>query len=144
MVLTAIGTCLAWWQDARSQRGAGLLLDEAHSLLGQGTGMRLNYASELHYKQALALYSFSQVTLGADGVEELRSWHLEAALLRLLRLPGMALMRALGIGDGGGGGGGMMGGSAGGWDAIRLRLRAHAQALRTAAQQAGQLPDKPA
>lgn len=136
VALTILGTALAWHQDATSQRRAGALLEEARALLGQGEGVRLNYESEVRYKQALAMYEFSQAFVDGDG---LRVWHLEAALLRLLRLPGMVLLRALGGGNGRASGAASAAadtaGAAAGWGAIRRGLKEHAATLRTGMQE---------
>ena len=60
-LVLAMATAEAY--DRLSQRRALALLDEANALLGRGEGVRRDLEAMERYRDALALYDFSQVTL---------------------------------------------------------------------------------
>lgn len=107
-----LAACLASAYDWSEQQRAHKLLDGASEHLGQGEGVHKNLKSEYYYKQALAAFEFSE----ASGLR----MTLNAAILRLCRMPVIVVRSATGAS------------AQGGWGAVRRRLASHAKRLREA------------
>ena len=107
-----MAVCLASTYDWSEQRRAHELLDSAKKHFGEGEGVHKNLKSEYLYKQALAAFEFSE----ASGMR----MTLNAAILRLCRMPVILMRSATGAS------------AQGGWASVRRRLAYHAKRLREA------------
>ena len=107
-----MAVCLASTYDWSEQRRAHELLDSAKKHFGEGEGVHKNLKSEYLYKQALAAFEFSE----ASGMR----MTLNAAILRLCRMPVILMRSATGAS------------AQGGWASVRRRLAHHAKRLREA------------
>ena len=96
-------------------------LASAAATLGQGEGLRKNIESVGHYRDALSLYDFAHATdIGSStGITKVTAAEtVAAAVLRLLRVPGLLARSQLGVAVNGE------------WPAVRMGLVKHAGLLR--------------
>jgi hypothetical protein len=91
-------------------------LASAYEHFGEGEGVSLHIKSEMAFKQALKVYQYSH----ARSIDDIRAPDATGAIMRLVRLPLMALKTyAMGIKPGIE------------WQAVHADLRSYAKKLRT-------------